>query len=212
VSTAVITVNEMSRFALHSELLPYLDGTTLEHPLLRFKYAWPAMFARLNRAFELATRENRVIDLNTTHSDIQNRLARHLQRRPVDSAKYYRDFGNLWTHAELTGLTSDVVAMLIDPSHEYTAEIMTDQERDFLIDLPDEIELFRAHHESLQCGCCWTLDEEFARRWATGIPQNNLISRGMASKRNVIAYISRRSEHEVLMPRQTVEILETVVA
>ena len=202
----------MSRFALHSELLPYLDGTTLEHPLLRSEYAWPAMSARLNRVFELATRENRVIDLNITHSDIQTRLTQHLQTQPVDSAEYYRDIGNLWTHAELTGLTSDVVTMLIDPLHEHTDEIMTNQERNFLTDLPDEIELFRAHHESLQCGCCWTLDEEFARRWATGIPQNNQISRGMASKRNVIAYISRRGEHEVLMPRQTVEIMDTEVA
>ena len=127
-----------------------------------------------------------------------------------DNANHYREFGNLWAHAELMSLTSDVVALSVDQSHKNTSEIMTECERTVLSDLPGEIQIFRAHHESLRNRCCWTLDYDTARNWAYGLPEFNQISTGIAYKRDVIAYISRRGESEVLMPAQTVKIVDTV--
>ena len=202
----------MSLFNLNPELASHLDGCVLDHPALKFDHAWPAFFGRLNHAFEIATSYDRTINLNDHNSAVQKRYWKYLQAGIRDDATHYRDFGEFWTHPELIGLTSDCVVISTDASHRNRSEIMTVNERSYLAALPDEFKLYRAHNRLLRNRCCWTLDYEIARIWAVGLPENNQISTGIGYKCDVIAYIARRGESEVLMPAETVRIVETVNA
>ena len=67
--------------------------------------------------------------------------------------------------------------------------------------LPDEVEVWRGtNHKRGLGGLSWTLDQEKAVRFANRFsnPEPALVAKGLASKRDIVAYFGERKECEIV--------------
>jgi hypothetical protein len=197
--------------SLHPDLRPYLDGHKLRHPQLKFDFAFPVFFARLNRLYrhqlESHTAQYMPNKWDHFHPELSgpDRLEHFLKtHRPIDDSAYYQLVGQLWTAPELLAVPSGFILTIVDWSHANTSHIMTTAEHAGLAELSETFSLYRGHPESLRDGCSWTLDRNIARQWALGQPAGDSVSTGTVAKKDILAYITRRDEQEILVAPQDV--------
>lgn len=75
--------------------------------------------------------------------------------------------------------------------------------------LPDELTIYRAESEvDSGDGYCWTLDRAVAEMFANRF--GLAVSIGTVRKRDVLAYITQRSEEEVVVPKERVRNVREV--
>lgn len=210
---------------LHPDLKPYLQGDELHHPLLQLEGGvWPALYQRINQCYQhkiqqlQSTRlpnewESYLQDLS--HSDrqiefIKNELGRQ-------DPEYFRIVGQIWTDIEVFGCTSSVLESLLT-LHPFSSErslssnvihMMTISEQEEFAKLPDEFTVYRGHHPRLLNGLSWTLDKNIALQYALGFQEKRNISTGIVSKTDVVAYIDRWSENEIIVPTKLVRDIRT---
>ena len=132
--------------------------------------------------------------------------------------------GQIWTDPELVFNTTDILAMLLSnplPSSP-VLEMMVGSERARWTQFPDVIRVFRGHVPALEERLSWILRPEIAMDWAClGEPRtasNNaeplselmrslclpVVTTGVVQKSQIIAFIDRRKEDEVLVNPQFV--------
>ncbi len=224
----------LNRTVLLPELQKHLIGNQLQHPLLHFENADPGLPARLNRLYELrlhckSANENYPNEWERLRPDLASldRLNWYLRKKSVD-----KDLpcdppiaGQIWADPELLTNTCDVLKMLFDgplPSSPI-ASFMVDSERQRLAELPDEIRVFRGHVPVLEQRSSWTLNPVVALDWACrrvaqgGIPNYEsftdterqfwmpVVTIGTVKKSQLMAFVDRRGEDEILVDPQYVK-------
>ena len=224
--------NKFSQIQLNPELQPYLDldEGTISHPIYWCEFVHPAIYHRINLVYESKKQEiNRSPSLpnewesSLTHLSPSDRLLEvirneylHLRTDPA----YFKIVGQIWTDPKLLAHTSSTLELLLgiekfsgnrnrSPNVIY---MMTEVERRKLIDLPDEIRIYRGHHERLLNEISWTLDLNIAGQYAVGSEGKRQISTGIVSKQEVIAFVDRWQESEIIVPARMVRNIETQLA
>jgi hypothetical protein len=219
--------NKFSRIQLHPELQPYLDRNeqTIEHPIYSCEFAHPVIYHRINLVYESKKQE---IDRPSSPPNEWESYLPHLlpSDRLLEVIKngytrtdpvYFKIVGQIWTDRELLGQTSSTLEVLLgierfsgnrdrSPNIIY---MMTEVEQKSLVDLPDEFRIYRGHHERLLNEISWTLDMNVAGQYAIGWEEERKISTGIVSKQDVIAFIDRWQELEIIVPTRMVRNIET---
>jgi hypothetical protein len=95
------------------------------------------------------------------------------------------------------------------PLSEHVHHMMTQDEKDKLSKLLSELIVFRGHAESLLKGISWTLSHEIALQYAIGSPLKSSFSVGTVKKTEVIAFIDRWDEDEIIIPFNSVSNIKT---
>ncbi|PSB59508.1 hypothetical protein [Chamaesiphon polymorphus] len=130
---------------------------------------------------------------------------------------YFKIVGQIWTDRELVGHSSSTIEVLLGierfSAHRDRSpniiHMMTEVERQKLADLPDEFRIYRGHDERLLNEISWTLDLNVAGQYAVGWKEKRQISTGIVSKQDVIAFIDRWQESEIIVPARVVRNIET---
>jgi hypothetical protein len=91
----------------------------------------------------------------------------------------------------------DTFRGLFRSKHPHRDWFMTLEDDAFLQSLPEEFEVYRAAYPESDDGLSWTLDRDFAERYAE--EQKRVLVTRRVKKREVFAYISRRGESEILI-------------
>jgi hypothetical protein len=219
--------NKFSRIQLHPELQPYLDRDegTIEHPIYRCEFVHPAIYHRINLVYE--SKKQKIDRMSSSPNEWESYLP-HLS--PSDrllevfkneymrtDPAYFKIVGQIWTDRELIGQTSSTLEVLLgierfsgnrdrSPNIIY---MMTELEQQHLTDLPDEFRIYRGHHERLLNEISWTLDLNIAGQYAVGWDEERKISTGIVSKQDVIAFVDRWQESEIIVPTRVVRNIET---
>ncbi len=223
----------LNRTRLLPELQKHLVGNHLQHPLLHFENADPGLSARLNRLYELrlhskSANENSPNEWERLRPDLASldRLNWYLQKiADEDLPTDYQLAGQIWSDPELLSNTCDVLARLFNghlPSFPI-ASFMVARERQQLAELPDEIQVFRGHVPVLEQHSSWTLNPVVALDWACrrvaqgGIPNVEsftdterqfwmpVVTIGTVKKSQIMAFVDRRGEDEILVDPQYVK-------
>ena len=227
----------LNRTRLLPELQKHLVGNHLQHPLLHFENADPGLSARLNRLYEFrlhceSANENAPNEWERLRPDLASldRLNWYLRQIvDEDSPCDHRLAGQIWTDPDLLTNTCDVLTLLFNgplPSSPI-ASFMVDSERQRLAELPDEIRVFRGHVPVLEQHCSWTLNPVVALDWACrgvaqgGIPNSEsftdterqfwmpVVTIGTVKKSQIMAFVDRRGEEEILVDPQYVKNRQT---
>jgi hypothetical protein len=128
--------------------------------------------------------------------------------------EYFQLIGQIWTDPELLGQPSCFLELRLGifdrhPLSEHAHHMMTPTEQDKLAELPNEFIVFRGHAERLLHGMSWTINCDIALQYAIGNPLKSLISIGTVKKTDVIAFIDRWDEDEIIVPSSAVNNIKT---
>lgn len=196
---------------LHPDLRPYLDGIVLRHPLVRWDYAYPPLFGRLNRLYEhrLAIKAGRYApnewDRIYPQLDAGERLTRYILETFSEemtleewlTPQRLQIFGQAWTAPEVIINTSAFWPMVAGPAADITPA-MDQAEREYWDHLPESIAIYRGHRDYLLAGCCWYPDRVTALDWSVGFP-DHVLSSGTIARQHVRAVFLRRGETEFIV-------------
>ncbi len=131
-----------------------------------------------------------------------------------ETPEYFQLIGQIWTDPELLGQSSSSLEFRLGifdsrPLSEHAHHMMTPTEQDKLAQLPNEFIVFRGHAERLLYGMSWTTNCDIALQYAIGSPSKSLISIGTVKKSEVIAFIDRWDEDEIIIPSSSVNNIQT---
>jgi hypothetical protein len=221
---------------LHPDLLPFVKGDELWHPLLVVEGGlYPYLYNRVNQAYfyklKLQQQEQPapVNEWQRFYPELelferQKRLM--LECLDRDDPAHFRLLGQVWTDPEILACTSSFLEcfLQLDPvlmAEQYSPQLlpqnvrylMTESEQQTLAKLPEQMTIYRGHHERLLRGISWTLNPEVALLWAAGwcgSLKDRRFSQGMVDKSAVSAYINRWHEEEIIVPTSVVKNIVTV--
>lgn len=197
---------------LHPELQACLNGSELNHPLVKHTPALPCHFHRLNKLFEHRLQVQRgeyepnEWDKYLPDCDSKERFEDLFCRRLEVNDYWY-------TTADFRRLASLVYhdPAMIAPASEFycialrhrpgiALDTMTQQEQATFAALPELIVVYRGQCSGLLAGCSWTLDQEIAWRWSVGQLRGDdaRIACGTVKKEDVVAFYDRGGDEEIL--------------
>lgn len=215
---------------LHIDLQPYLYGDELCHPLLTLEGGvHPRLYPRINKLYlHRKTQQSESVILNEwqtyfPHHTNYDRLTKFIKLEtgradfPRPYPEYYRTIGQIWTDIELLAQTSSFLELMLGidsgkPLSNLTCHIMTSTEQRKYAEIPNEFIVFRGHDRRLLKGVSWTMDCNVALQYAVGCPTKAAISVGKVNKSEVIAFIDRWEENEIIVPSSAVENINTYTA
>ena len=188
----------------------------------------PAIYHRINLVYESRKQKiNRSPSLPNEWESYLPHLSPSDRLQEVIKNEYLRTdpayckiVGQIWTDRKLLAHTSSTLEVLLgierfSGSRDRSPNViymMTEVERQKLADLPDEIRIYRGHHERLLNEISWTLDLNIAGQYAVGWEEERQISTGIVSKQEAIAFIDRWQESEIIVPARMVRNIETKLA
>jgi hypothetical protein len=207
---------------LHPDLEDYVDGETLYHPLLsHHSIREPHGVEMANKIYEGKSRQ--------IAEAIQSQdwtLFVFLHERPyrvdalielinefgVSGKDLWPVVGEVWSDTESVRFEGDAwrtIWCTNCPDREWA---MAREEFERLNMVPEQLEIWRGvNHEDAVRSLSWTLDRDvavwFARRFAA-VHDPVLLARGWVSKRNVLAYLTGRSEAEIVVLPENVREIE----
>lgn len=212
---------------LHPDLQLYLKGDELHHPLVYLEGGvHPRVYPRINKHFRYK-KEKLQQDFAPNqwqaycpHLPAWERLRKFITEElarpdfPTRDPAYYEFLGQIWTDPEVLFATSSFLELMLGlmgdlPLSEHVHYLMTSPEQQKLADLPESFVLFRGHAVPLLQGISWTLKLDVALQYAVGNPLQSSISVGIAQQSEVIAFIDRWEEDEVIIPAHAVVDIET---
>lgn len=132
------------------------------------------------------------------------RLTTFLDMVPkVDDASYWQLLGCVYTDAEVA-VADDLYWRLFDSRRGLKDQLMLEQERQLVDELPDEFVVYRGYSsKGHRRGLSWSLDYSVARgfgdRNATWFGGSSCVIRAWACKSQVHAVFTRRNELEVVV-------------
>lgn len=197
-----------------------VGGSAIKHPLVQSMFHHPRMNAMANA--QLAEKRKRLAEAETggdwhTYVFLHERpwraeaLAEIADR--LDGPTYWALLSVVWIDSE------NIVEMrwlwdeLLADDRDGREDIMHDDELVELAELPDVIKVFQGHTTERNDGWSWTTQrhtaEWFARRFADLEQDSPRVSVGVVRKSAVLAYFTRRSEAEVLVDPEAVELIDT---
>jgi hypothetical protein len=225
------TVNEIvcnySLPNLHPDLQPYLLEDELHHPLVSLEGGvYPRLYQRINKLYAYKKEQSiKCLPPNAwqaylPHLSVHERfmyfIKEELESRDFskETPEYFQLIGQIWTDPELFGQPSFFLELRLGifdhrPLSEHAHHIMTPTEQAKLSELPNEFIVFRGHAERLLYGMSWTVNCDIALQYAIGNPLKSLISIGTVKKSEVIAFIDRWDEDEIIVPSSVVNNIKT---
>ena len=222
--------NKFSQIQLNPELQPYLDldEGTISHPIYWCEFAHPTIYHRINLVYESKKQQINLSpslpnewESHLPHLSPSDRLLEVFRNEYLRTdPAYFKIVGQIWTDRKLLAHTSSTLEVLLgierfSGNRDRSPNIihmMTEVERQKLADLPDKIRIYRGHHERLLNEISWTLDLNIAGQYAVGWEEKRQISTGIVSKKEVIAFVDRWQESEIIVPARMVRNIETQLA
>ena len=137
----------------------------------------------------------------------------------MSDEEYFEKLGDMWIDVENLWQYQLVIPGLLRPRNRDNSKrrLMMDAEEQTKFDeLPDVFTVYRGCGPANEDGWSWTLDREkadwFAERFAGDDPDdfNGLVLIGECQHNAVIAYLSRRSEEEILVAPEDVKIIDRI--
>jgi hypothetical protein len=215
----------MAQEELHPELKAHLYeiegfGRCLKHPLVFSILYTEQMNAILNEQYRV---KNERAEKSLEEGDFSTYVWMH--ERPyrweafcnISSQLNNEDY---WKLARSIWIDSENIWQLIPIIHDaLTAKerlssrssMMTEDEREFLNELPDEVTVYRGAGKENRKGYSWTVDKETAEWFATRLRNVGEVLTGRVKKSDIIAYISGRDEHEIIAVPGDVKIVASTV-
>jgi len=204
---------------LHPDLQDYLEeggrfGPMLRHPLVYSMMHAPQLNAMVNKQY-LAKLEAvaEALTENEWHSYI------FLHERPyrigaftnvsghMSDSDYWELLATIWVDSENIRQSPHAWEELLGADRPGREAMMLPDEREAFDALPDVIDVHQGHTTTAHDGWSWTTDkavaEWFARRFIEDGEQP-VVTSGKVRKDRVIAYLLRRNESEILVPRNYV--------
>jgi hypothetical protein len=197
----------------------------LQHPLVYDVPYFPQLNARLN---QMLAQKQVALTRGKKERNWQSYVWLHerpwrmeallgIKKQITDDAVYWQLVSDVWIDPEDQWQWGDrsTRQLFNRPQKDL---MMTPTERDTLAYLPDSLTVYRGIHGngSRSNGWSWTIDRDraewFANRWQASGRELRILS-ALAHKSDVIAYLDRRGESEIVIdPRslQNIEELETL--
>jgi len=134
-------------------------------------------------------------------------FVKHIER--YDDASYWNLLAHVWTSIEFPWRDRRLLLTLFQSHRPERDKLMNNSEHKALARLPESFPVHRGFIGRRANGLSWTTDQKkaiwFARRFAnTGIGAPRLVS-GIAAKKDVLAYFTRREESEVVIDPENVK-------
>lgn len=121
----------------------------------------------------------------------------------VDDFDYWDYVEDLWTDSENIYQDYDLWLELLTADRLGHEHMMSDVERKFLSELPDEFTVYRGSSENGRAyGLSWTLDRAKAKWFARRDSRTGdfkRLARGRVRRDDVIAYLNGRNENEIVV-------------
>lgn len=130
----------------------------------------------------------------------------------MTDSQYWEMVGDVWTDSENIWQNYEEWLELLSDERPGREFMMSEEEREALASLPEEIEVYRGCHRELnEGGLSWTTDKEratwFAKRFADHRDGEPLVIVGKVKRENVLAYFTGRSESEIVAFEHAVTIV-----
>lgn len=199
------------------------ERNCIQHPLVYSVLHVPALNAMMNNALRVKTEEvreakaeknwHRYVYLHERPHRLPafTRIMENLRHR-----EYWELLGSIWTDSENIWQNADEWReCLTDTAHHGRSYMMDDDEREALAALPDDFEVWRGYHvpEAVH-GFSWTLERERAEWFAKRLLRDDReahLAHGWASKADVIAHFTCRSEAEIVIDPERLSSLSVTV-
>jgi hypothetical protein len=216
----------VSRFGeyedLDPELVRYLTvserfGECIKHPLVYSIMHFPILNATMNKNLK-AKKEacRRALRANDWHHYVflherpyRSDAFMRIKSRLTDE-QYWDLLSEIWIDSENIRQNQRRWINLLRANRAGREHMMSEADREALAAMPDQITVFQGHTDERDDGWSWTLDrskaEWFARRFAQLEDAGAVLSFGVCSKADVVAYLTRRGEDEILVDRSKVTI------
>ena len=212
---------------LHPDLQPYLFsddrfGPYLKHPLVFSIPHMEAINPLVNRQYigKLAA-----VERATEDGDWELIVSLHERPFRVDAfievcgmmtdADYWSTLAWLWRDSENIREFPEAWHGLWASDRPGREQSMSEEEREALAAMPDEITVYQGHTSERDDGWSWTTElrvaEWFANRFALLEGDTPMVSTGVVSKAEVIAYFTARSESEIVVDRAAVRDIRSNV-
>lgn len=199
---------------LHEDLLPYIENTStigpvIRHPLYYELFYHPQRNAVINRGY-LAKKsyvEKKLKEKNYTGVLVlyerPYRLEKFCQfRNELTDEQYWDTLAWIWTDSENLWQYGPILGMLLNSDRPQKEKMMTEDEANFLANLPEEFTIYRGHHGHNKSGYSWTLSYTralwFARRWEGNYKKQGVL-KATVKKTDVIALLMNRKELEIVV-------------
>jgi hypothetical protein len=226
-STASQIVSNYILPKLHIDLQPYLYRDELRHPLVSLDGGvYPRLYKRINKLYFYKIEQfAKYSSPNEWQSFLPNlpiyeRISEFVRQElertdfPRETPQYFQLIGQIWTDPECLGQSSSFLELMLGIiDRQLTSgnvhNMMTPTEKDKLAEFPSEFIVFRGHAEPLLRGISWTINLDIALQYAIGSPHKSLISIGTVKKSEVIAFIDRWDEDEIIIPSGLVDNIKT---
>ncbi len=222
-----LTINNIAQNytlpTLHPDLRPYLSGDELRHPLVKVEGGvYPRLYPRINKLYAYK-KENihkrlsqKTWQTYLPHLPAYERITQFMVKelKKADSLRqtpeYFQLIGQIWTDLELLGQSSSFLELMLgiwngQTPHKNVHHLMTSNEQKQLAELPKTFTIFRGHDEHLLKGISWTLNPDIALQYAIGSPNNARISIGKVNQLDIIAFINRWDEDEIVVPMKAIK-------
>jgi hypothetical protein len=216
----------VSRFGeyedLDPELVRYLTvserfGECIKHPLVYSIMHFPILNASMNKNLK-AKKEacRRALSDNDWHHYVflherpyRSDAFMRIKSRLTDE-QYWDLLSEIWIDSENIRQNQRRWINLLRAKRPGREHMMNEADRDALAAMPDTLSVFQGHTDERDDGWSWTLDrskaEWFAHRFAQLEEADPVLSFGTCSKADVVAYLTRRGEDEILVDRSKVTI------
>ena len=194
-------------------------GRIVRHPLVYCIVAPPEINAVLNQQLLAKTRAVRRAeeecnwDLYVYLHERAYRLQAFSQIvDEIDDKTYWRMLGDIWTDSENIWQNEAEWQMFLSAKRALRRHLMNKDECKVLKALPDMVYIFRGSSKSeRRVGMSWTTElvkaEWFANRFTK--PQDvGFVTSACVDKKDIIAYINRRGEDEVIVLQKHVTLVQ----
>lgn len=202
---------------LHPDLIPWLEkssfGRSLKHPLIFDILYSPQMNAILNAGYK---QKKKSCEEALEKGDFSYYIWLH--ERPyrmqtffelaarIPDKEYWQLLGSIWSDSENLWQYQEMLPYLLNMKKDGKENIMDEEEKQLLANLPDEITIYRGHQYINRLGYSWTLSYLKAKWFAQRFQKKrNNVSIGIINKKDVIALITGRGEFEVICNHKNVK-------
>lgn len=191
---------------LHDDLVPWVCDDSpipmVKHPLVMM-FHHRGYSAMVNKCYEQKCKmRDEYLAKNLIQNLIEivyekpyrvNALVQYAHK--LSDADYWQTLASVWTSTEYIHQDHETWYELLNDPRGRRSAMMDKEEKAELRKLPKEIVIYRGGTAK---GWSWTLDEDVAKWFANRFDQGHTLHERVIKKREVIALLNHRSEHEII--------------
>jgi hypothetical protein len=130
----------------------------------------------------------------------------------IEDQEYWELLGDVWMDTENLWQWHELIPELFDSGRPNRKHIMTPRERAALARMSDPVTVYRGHHGVNVDGWAWTTRRSVAEKMARRLlirGRKPMVTKGHVAKKDVIAYLTRRGEWEIVANPENVTWVST---